>query len=371
MTSLAPNADSAVRHAVDAYIDGRLLPTFEGEAFFETRNSRYRLMDGVLFQAPESALVGAELVGWLVDYVSRSEVVTRWRAGARAVLVDTRNDGVRGPQIVVTSATRAFHSERDARQSSPRDARQSSPRDAFQSAPRDTFQSAPRDTFQSAPRAAAPSVPAPPPMAAAPPLASPPLGGSRMPQSGSTLPPPPPPEAAFRAPRTLPPPPPLPVYRPASVPPPATVGAPPPAMYLPAPLPPPAMVARPPAIAPAPPPPAPRPLPRALPPPAFADEVAARKIAAIEAAWIPSDDTEDASPTIRNEDSRGTSRLAHGRGVSQRLPPPPASVPFLLSRPHTRQSLPRDVRQSGPRDVRQSSAHLPARPASPMTSPLT
>ena len=314
MTSLALNADLAVRHAVDAYIDGRLLPTFEGEAFFETRNSRYRLLDGVLFSAPDSALVGAELVGWLVDYVSRSEVVTAWRAGARAVLVDTRNDGVRGPQIVVTSATRAFQSERDVRQSSPRDARQSSPRDV---------------SFQSAPRVAAP--PAVPPA----------LAGSRMPQAGSTLPPPAAPVPAFRSPRTLPPPPPLPTYRPASVPPPAMVVAPPP--MLPRTLPPP--------------PPAPRPLPRArrpaiapaLPPPAFADEVAARKIAAIEAAieasWMPNAETEeDASPTVRNENWRDvrqslsstTSRLSHGRGLSQRLPSPPASVPFLLSRTASR-----------------------------------
>ena len=318
MTSLAPNADLAVRHAVDAYIDGRLLPTFEGEAFFETRNNRYRLVDGVLFSAPESALVGAELVGWLIDYVARSEVVTQWRAGARAVLVDTRNDGVRGPQIVVTSATRAFQSERDARQSSPRDSRQSSPR-------------------------------MPAPVVAAPPPFVPGHAGSRMSQSGSTLPPPPAdlrqslprdlpqsqslprPEAAawqslpppapvpsFRAQRTLPPPPAMPTYRPATIPPPAMV---------------PVLVATRTA-----PPPAPRLLPRALPPqpPAFADEVAARKVAAaMEASWsshFPNEETEDLAPTVRNEAPRGSSRLAHGRGVSQRLPPPPASVPFMLPR---------------------------------------
>ncbi|MEZ4307852.1 MAG: hypothetical protein R3F14_07375 [Polyangiaceae bacterium] len=101
-----------MRHAVNAYIDGRLLPTFEGDAVFETRNSAYRLIDGVLFTAPDDAQIGAELVGWLIDYVSRSEVTSTWRPGARAVLVDTRNDGVRGPHIVVTSATRNFRCDR-------------------------------------------------------------------------------------------------------------------------------------------------------------------------------------------------------------------------------------------------------------------
>ncbi|MBK8259583.1 MAG: hypothetical protein IPK82_43875 [Polyangiaceae bacterium] len=112
MTPLAQQADQAVRHAVDAYIDGRLLPMFEGDSSFETRNSAYRLVDGVLASAPDRALVGAELVGWLIEYVSRSEVSSTWKPGARAVLVDTRNDGVRGPQIVVTSATRSFRTER-------------------------------------------------------------------------------------------------------------------------------------------------------------------------------------------------------------------------------------------------------------------
>ena len=53
MTPLPPQADQAVRHAVDAYIDGRLLPVFEGEGSFDTRNSTYRLLDGVLLD-PES-----------------------------------------------------------------------------------------------------------------------------------------------------------------------------------------------------------------------------------------------------------------------------------------------------------------------------
>lgn len=114
MTLLVQHADQVVRHAVDAYLDGRLRSTFEGEASFETRNSRYCLLDGVLWQAPDSSLLGAELVGWLIEYVARSEVSPTWKPGARAVLVDPRNDGVKGPHIVVTSATRGLRFERPA-----------------------------------------------------------------------------------------------------------------------------------------------------------------------------------------------------------------------------------------------------------------
>lgn len=168
--------------------------------------------------------------------------------------------------------------------------------------------------------------------------------------------PPPAPVPTFHAdrsdrPRTLPPPPPpLPIYRqPGTIPPPPMVTS----------------RATPGGFAVAAPPPPPRPLPRAaapgwhhplpslpvpLPPqpPAFADEVAARKIVAameasmIESSMIQDGQTDDSAPTLRNE-RRSTARLAHGRGASQRdvrqsstrLPPPPASVPFLLSRTTT------------------------------------
>ena len=40
MTFLAPEADRIVRTAVDAYFEGRLRPEIDGEAVFETRNSR-------------------------------------------------------------------------------------------------------------------------------------------------------------------------------------------------------------------------------------------------------------------------------------------------------------------------------------------
>lgn len=225
MTPLAAHADQAVRHAVDAYIDGRFLPTFEGQASFETRNSRYRLLDGVLLEAPDVSLVGAEIVGWLVEYPSRSEVTPTWKNGARAVLVDTRNDGVRGPHIVVTSATRSFRAARTG--SAPR---LPSPAAGSQwtqggSTGDQAWGLHPAPVAPPAP--VSPSwghypVPAPPAQVAAPPL------------------------------RTLPPPPPVPVFASHAV-----VAEP-----LPLPAPPP-MVTR----SAAPPPPAPRPLPRAVPPP--------------------------------------------------------------------------------------------------------
>lgn len=232
MTPLAPHADQVVRHAVDAYVDGRSLPTFEGDATFETRNSRYRLLDGVLVAAPDPTLVGAEFVGWLVEFVSRSEVTSTWKHGARAILVDTRNDGVRGPHIVVTSATRSFRASRPG----------------------------------SAPRLPTPA----------------PVGGSQWTQGGSSFdqswdrypapvaPPAPvspswgyhapltPPAAA--QPKTLPPPPAVPVFAQQ-----AALAEPP--LPPPPPLPRPPMVVRP----ATPPPPPPRLLPRALPPPVYAD----------------------------------------------------------------------------------------------------
>jgi len=360
MTPLAAQADQAVRHAVDAYIDGRLLPMFEGEGSFDTRNSSYRLLDGVLLSGPHHDLVGAELVGWLVEFVSRAEVSQAWRAGARAVLVDTRNDGVRGPHIVVTSATRAFRMEKPAERSSkpslgagsrgiqsgsseaqpwhhrsdlpplppiPAHRRDSVP----QRMPPQRSTALPAQSSATAPVQR--PIPAPlhadgflrlPPPAPVPahfhvtsssrpsPVPPPPMVPSRLPQ---TMPPPP---MAAR-PATLPPPPPM-VARPATLPPP------------------PPMVMRPATL---PPPPPPRYLPRALPPPpvAYDDGFVARRIAAtIDAAVAAADadEIDDLAPTARNAGS--ASRLAHGRTSTNRgfAPPPPASIPFLLSKAHQR-----------------------------------
>jgi hypothetical protein len=107
MTNLDPRADRAVRDAVDAFMEGRLVPDFAGETVFETKNSRYRLRDGVIYAAPDASLVGAELVGWLCESQRRCLVESAWQHGARAVLVDRS----RGRNIIVTSTTRLLHME--------------------------------------------------------------------------------------------------------------------------------------------------------------------------------------------------------------------------------------------------------------------
>jgi hypothetical protein len=107
MTNLDPQADKAVHDAVDAFMEGRLNPEFAGETVFETKNSRYRLLDGVVFAAPAETLIGAELVGWLVETAYRSVVGPTWQPGARAVLVDRH----RGRNIIVTSTTRLLHAD--------------------------------------------------------------------------------------------------------------------------------------------------------------------------------------------------------------------------------------------------------------------
>lgn len=217
MAPLATHADQAVRHAVDAYIDGRSLPTFEGDARFETRNSAYRLLDGVLLSAPDASLVGAELVGWLVEFPSRSEVTSTWRNGARAVLVDTRNDGVRGPHIVVTSATRAYRSDRQG--STPRMAQ-----NAGSGWPQGG--SSMSQSWDQYPAPVAPPAPVSPSWGLYPVAAPPP---APVPARAKTLPPPP-----------------VPPQRPAPVPPPYVVRpatpVPPPPRPLPRPLPPPPAV---------------------------------------------------------------------------------------------------------------------------------
>lgn len=372
MTPLAPPADQAVRHAVDAYIDGRLLPTFEGEASFETRNSTYRVLDGVLYAAPDHGLLGAELVGWLVEFVARAEVSQAWRPGARAILVDTRNDGVKGPHIIVTSATRAFRKDRipsapslPAAGSHPTQDGSTMPQRWGQRAPQPA---AARDLHASIPRH---DLPALPPIPAAP--------GSPSWGLHPIAPPPP----VQRRPATLPPPP-MPAHlprldadlRPAAAPVAArrsSVPPPPAGRHLPPTIPPPAMVPM--IVKPAtlPPPPPPRLLPRALPPPPpVEDDYIARRIAAtLGAAVAAADDLDDAAPTAREarhpyardvrqafaddfgapsdlhapppREARGrsTSRLSQGASsfaTSGRAvaPLPPASVPFLLSRSHQR-----------------------------------
>ena len=108
--SLGSECEESVRVAVEAYLEGRLRPDLDGEALFETRNSRYRLIDGVLFSASDASLVGAELVGWLTESEDSSAVGAWWSPGLRAVLVNRRQ----GRHIVVTSATRVLKRDRSS-----------------------------------------------------------------------------------------------------------------------------------------------------------------------------------------------------------------------------------------------------------------
>lgn len=98
MAEIESKADLAVRQTVDAYIEGRLPRMPMGELIFETKNSRYRVVNGVLTSAPDSILLGAELVGWLLEGAHPS-VKLAWQMDCRAVLVDRK----RGRHIVVTS----------------------------------------------------------------------------------------------------------------------------------------------------------------------------------------------------------------------------------------------------------------------------
>lgn len=294
MTPLAAHADQAVRHAVDAYIDGRFLPTFEGEAAFETRNSRYRLLDGVLLSAPDASLVGAELVGFLIEYPSRSEVSPMWKNGSRAVLVDTRNDGVRGPHIIVTSATRAFRAGRSG--SAPR---LSAPQGSSHAGSSWTQGGSAVDQgWDHAPAKVAPPAPVSPSWGYYPPA----------------------PAAVAATPKTLPPPPLMPTMTPPAA---ATAS-------VSRTLPPPPMMVRP----GTPPPPPPRPLPRPVPPPMYAGSALAHRIdAAIEACGT-AVDADDAMPTARDERRRGSSRFAEGATSGTRAavrPHVPENAPFMLT----------------------------------------
>lgn len=102
MSYLGADSDRVVRSTVADYFEGRFQPALDGEIYFETRNSRYRLMDGVLFAATDSSMIGAELVGWLSENGLGAKMQPAWSEGCRAVLVD-RN---RAQHIIITSIAR-------------------------------------------------------------------------------------------------------------------------------------------------------------------------------------------------------------------------------------------------------------------------
>lgn len=185
MANLESRADKAVRDAVDAFMDGRLVPRFEGEVVFETKNSRYRLLDGVVFAAPDSSLVGAELVGWLSETARRCIIEWSWQPGSRAVLVDRK----RGRNIIVTSTTRLMHQEEQAPPSFQREPEVPHHNDSWSAPPFRDEDPAPAPAFSARRAAIVASTPPPAQAFTAQPAAEPPLN-----------PAPPPPPAIPRAP---------------------------------------------------------------------------------------------------------------------------------------------------------------------------
>jgi len=100
MSYLTLDADRLVRDAVDAYLEDRLRPDSGGDCVYATRNSQYRVIEGSVQEASDTGLIGAELVGWLLEELGQPEIEPRWRPYARAVFVERRSR-----QVVVTSRT--------------------------------------------------------------------------------------------------------------------------------------------------------------------------------------------------------------------------------------------------------------------------
>jgi hypothetical protein len=100
MSYLTLDADRLVRDAVDAYLDDRLRPDAGGDCVYATRNSQYRVIEGSVQEASDTGLIGAELVGWLLEELGQPEIEPRWRPYARAVFVERKSR-----QVVVTSRT--------------------------------------------------------------------------------------------------------------------------------------------------------------------------------------------------------------------------------------------------------------------------
>ncbi len=100
MSYLTLDADRLVRDAVDAYLEERLRPDSSGDCIFATRNSQYRIVEGVVHEATDTSLMGAELVGWLCEELGQPLMEARWRPYGRAVFVERRSR-----HVVVTSRT--------------------------------------------------------------------------------------------------------------------------------------------------------------------------------------------------------------------------------------------------------------------------
>lgn len=100
MSYLTLDADRLVRDAVDAYLESRLRPDSGGDCVYATRNSQYRVVEGVVHEASDTSLVTAELVGWLVEELGQPMIEPRWRPFGRAIFVERASR-----HVVVTSRT--------------------------------------------------------------------------------------------------------------------------------------------------------------------------------------------------------------------------------------------------------------------------
>ena len=100
MSYLTLDADRLVRDAVDAYLEGRARPDAVGDCVYATRNSQYRVVEGVVHEASDTSLMGAELCGWLCEELGQPLMEPRWRPYGRAVFVERRSR-----HVVVTSRT--------------------------------------------------------------------------------------------------------------------------------------------------------------------------------------------------------------------------------------------------------------------------
>lgn len=98
MSLLAIDAERLAQEATDAFIEGRLRPRREPDTLYRTRNSRYRIMEGIVEEATDTTVIGATLVSWLFEERGSFRLEPQWRAGARAILL-----GKTHPQVIVTS----------------------------------------------------------------------------------------------------------------------------------------------------------------------------------------------------------------------------------------------------------------------------
>jgi hypothetical protein len=117
MSYLTLDADRLVRDAVDAFLEGRLRPDPVPDTLYATKNSRYRILAGMVHEASDTSLMGAELVGWLVEEGTAPHIEPRWEFRARAIFVERKTK-----QVVVTSKVVARTLSSEARPPSPKPA---------------------------------------------------------------------------------------------------------------------------------------------------------------------------------------------------------------------------------------------------------